>query len=280
MILVLLGTNDKKFTRLLDAVEKQIKNGNIKEKVIVQAGCTDYKSDNMEIFDLIPKNKLDDLVKEANLIITHGGVGSILQGLENNKKVIVAARLSKYGEHTNDHQVQIVEEFSKNGCVLELTDFDKLDEVLKKVKTFTPNKYKSNNKNFVKILNDYIEKENNISWYNKYRNLLSFGLSGLIISILNVIIFSFFDCNLLLNVLFSYLITIVISLIFNLLIDIKLNMRYVFIKIFNLILDLSIMYLFVNIISLNNIISKVITNLIIIIIVFIIYKIINRGKKL
>ena len=47
MIFVTLGTQDKSFSRLLDAIEKQIKNGNIKEKVIVQAGHTDYISDNI-----------------------------------------------------------------------------------------------------------------------------------------------------------------------------------------------------------------------------------------
>lgn len=280
MILVLLGTNDKKFTRLLDAVEKQIKSGNIKEKVIVQAGCTDYTSNNMEIFDLIPKNKLDDLVKEADLIITHGGVGSILQGLENNKKVIAVARLSKYNEHTNDHQVQIVEEFAKQGYVIELKDFNKLDEIIKEAKSFKPNKYKSNNENFVKTISNYIDKENNTSRYNKYRCLLSFGMPGIIMSIINIIIFSFFDINLILNVLVSYLITLVLSLLTNVLMDIKLSIKYIIVKIFNLILDLSIMYLFVNIISINDIISKIITNILIIIIVFIIYKIINRGKKL
>ena len=40
MILVLLGTQKNEFNRLLKVVEKNIKDGNIKEKVIVQAGCT------------------------------------------------------------------------------------------------------------------------------------------------------------------------------------------------------------------------------------------------
>ena len=141
MILVLLGTNDKKFTRLLDAIDSQIKNKKIKDKVIVQAGCTDYKSDNMEIFDLIDKEKLDKLVDEADIIITHAGVGSILGALEKNKKVIAAARLSKYNEHTNDHQVEILKEFKERGYILELSDFDKLDEVIKEAKKFKPKKY-------------------------------------------------------------------------------------------------------------------------------------------
>ena len=57
MILVTLGTQDKSFKRLLEAIDKQINAGKIKDKVVVQAGLTKYSSDNMEIFDFIPVSK-------------------------------------------------------------------------------------------------------------------------------------------------------------------------------------------------------------------------------
>jgi len=158
MILVTLGTQDKDFSRLLKAVEKQIKNGNIKDKVVAQIGTTKYKSDLMETFDLIPADKFNDLMDECDILITHGGVGSILAGLKNNKKVIAAARLSKYKEHVNDHQLQIINKFVKAGYILELKDFDKLDKILKKIQGFKPKKYKSNTENFVKIIEEYIDK--------------------------------------------------------------------------------------------------------------------------
>ncbi len=158
MILVTLGTQDKKFYRLLESVQKLIDKGVIKDKVIVQAGfSSDFKSNNMEIFNLIPMDEFDKLISSCDLLITHGGVGSILSGLKHNKKVIAAARLKKYGEHTNDHQLQIIENFSNNGYILNLEDFDKLEELLKKVKDFKPKKYKSNNENFVKLLKQDID---------------------------------------------------------------------------------------------------------------------------
>ena len=157
MILVTLGTQDKNFSRLLDAVQKQIDNGNIKEEVVVQAGCTKYKSEDMKIFDLLDQEEFKRLISECDLLITHGGVGSILTGLKNNKKVIAAARLSKYREHMNDHQLQIIEKFSKSGYILELKDFDKLDEVINKSKDFKPKKYKSNTDNMVKLIENYID---------------------------------------------------------------------------------------------------------------------------
>lgn len=153
MILVTLGTQDKKFYRLLDAVQKQIDNKIIKEKVIVQAGFSaDYKSEDMEIFDLIPMDEFDDLIKKCNILITHGGVGSIITGLKNNKKVIAAARLKEHGEHTNNHQLQIIENFSNEKYILALNDFDKLDEILNEVKKFKPKKYKSNTVQFLELI--------------------------------------------------------------------------------------------------------------------------------
>ena len=58
MILITLGTQDKSFERLLKAVDKEIENGNIKEKVIAQIGTTKYESKNMELFDSYSKRKV------------------------------------------------------------------------------------------------------------------------------------------------------------------------------------------------------------------------------
>lgn len=159
MILVTLGTQDKKFYRLLDIIQKEVDKGNIKDEVIVQAGfSSDYKSKNMKIFDLIPLKKFDKLVKECNILITHGGVGSIITGLKYNKKVIALPRLKKYKEHTNDHQVQIVNNFTNNGYILSISEDGNLEDVLKKIKSFKPKKYKSNNDNFVKLIEENINK--------------------------------------------------------------------------------------------------------------------------
>lgn len=157
MILITLGTQDKQFTRLLDMVQKEIDKGNIKDKVVVQAGHTKYKSKDMEIFDLIDRDKFADLISKCDILITHGGVGSIITGLNNNKKVIVAPRLAKYDEHMNDHQLQITNNFSKEGYILPLYEDDSLEKVLKEMKTFKLKKFKSNTKNMIKLISDYID---------------------------------------------------------------------------------------------------------------------------
>lgn len=158
MILVTLGTQDKSFVRLLKEVDRQIELGNIKDKVVVQAGFTKYSSPNMEIFDLIDRDKFNDLMSECSLLITHGGVGSILTGLKNKKKVIAVPRLSKYDEHVNDHQIQIIERFSEMGHILSLFEDENLEDKLKEVKNFVPKEYVSNTKNLIGIIDKFINK--------------------------------------------------------------------------------------------------------------------------
>ena len=158
MILVTLGTQDKPFKRLIEAVEKQIELGNIKDEVIVQAGCTKYESNKMKIFDYIEADEFKKIFEEAEIIITHAGVGNIIMGLEQGKKMVVAARLLKYGEHVNDHQLQILENFTNEGYIVPLTDFDKLNEAIEKAKIFVPKEYKSNTENFIDKLEKEIEK--------------------------------------------------------------------------------------------------------------------------
>ena len=136
MILVTLGTQDKPFPRLLDAIQKAIDDGIIKEEVVVQAGCTKYESKDMKIFDLIPTDEFNQLVKKCRILITHGGVGSITAGLKADKIVIAAARLSKYKEHTNDHQKEIVREFAKAGYLVELKDFNQFGKTYEFAKKF------------------------------------------------------------------------------------------------------------------------------------------------
>ena len=169
MIFVVLGTQDKQFTRLLKAVDKEIEKGTIKGEVVVQAGQTKYESSNMKIFDLVSAPEFDRLMDEADIVITHGGAGSILGAIKRGKKVIATPRLAKYKEHHNDHQKQIIKEFSKQGYLLELEDFNDLGEIIKKIKKFEPKTFVSNTNNMIKLIENYIEDTDHISWFNKLR---------------------------------------------------------------------------------------------------------------
>ena len=156
MILVLLGTQNNSFNRLLEEIEKNIDEGIIKEEVIVQAGYTKFKSKKMKIFDFIPSEKIEKLQEEADLIITHGGVGSIISSIEKNKKVIAIPRLHEYGEHVNNHQKEIVNDFNNKGYIIGIKDVKELKEAIIKAKNFEPKQYKHNNEKILKIIEEFI----------------------------------------------------------------------------------------------------------------------------
>lgn len=160
MILVTLGTQDKKFYRLLEEIDNLLLQKKIKDKVIVQAGSSaNYKSKSkkMKIFNLIPMDEFDKLVKDCNLLITHGGVGTILAGLKNKKKIIAVPRLAKYKEHVNNHQLQIVSNFSDEDYLLKVENIKTLWSVIEYSKVFKPKEYVENNKQFVRILEQEID---------------------------------------------------------------------------------------------------------------------------
>ncbi len=283
MILITLGTQDKEFKRLLEAVDKQIEKKHIKEKVIVQAGYTKYESKNMEIFDLIPSEELEKLVKDCKILITHGGVGSILTGIKYNKPIIAAARLKKYKEHTNDHQKQIIKEFESRGYILELRDFNKLDIMLEKARSFKPKKFVSNTDTFIKNIEDYIKEDNHTSWFNKYRSLLGNGYRGILLSLINLLIFSLLvnKFNIFTNILISYSSTLVLSLLFNLFTNIKYNItNYLINNIILVILDIVFTYLFISGFNINIILSKLLSLVIISIANYLLTKLIMKENRL
>ena len=142
--------------RLMESVEENIENGNIKDEVIVQSGYTKYNSENMKIFNMIPKQDMEKLVERADLVITHAGVGSIEMALAKGKKVIVVPRLKQYGEHINDHQLDIEREFTKKGFVIGIEDVNDLGNALKKACKFIPNNYEHKNGNMINIIKTFI----------------------------------------------------------------------------------------------------------------------------
>nr|WP_263324816.1 PssE/Cps14G family polysaccharide biosynthesis glycosyltransferase [Neobacillus sp. Marseille-Q6967] len=159
MIFVVLGTHELPFNRLLREIDKQISAGNIKEEVIVQAGHTRYQSNQMEIFDFTTYEHMSELYRKASIIITHGGTGSITMGMKMGKKVIAVPRLIKYGEHNDDHQLEIVKQFQDTGHILCWNEPDELAEVLQLVENFNPVPFVSGNKKIIAIIKQFIDQQ-------------------------------------------------------------------------------------------------------------------------
>lgn len=134
LILVLCGTQKQDFTRIMRLVEPIAD----QEEIVVQAGHNEYDTDKMKLFSFIPNEEMNELYERANLIVTHAGAGSILQGIKHNKKIIAVPRLKKYHEHVNDHQIELANKLEQLGCILTYRDGDDFLMLYERAKTFKP----------------------------------------------------------------------------------------------------------------------------------------------
>ena len=94
---------------------------------------------------------------ECDIVITHGGTGAIIGAVKKGKKVIAVPRLAKYGEHVDDHQLQIIEQFKEQNLVYGLSECEELDVSVKNIITHKFEKYQSNTDVYIKELGTFID---------------------------------------------------------------------------------------------------------------------------
>ena len=155
MIFVTVGSQKQNFNRLFDYINEL----HLKEKIIVQKGSSDYLfNDKIECYDYLSLDEMDRVLKKANLIITHGGGGTIFKALELDKKIIVVPRLAKYKEHINNHQLELAEFLEKNNYCLIAKNKQEFDAAIKKIESTKFTKYVSHTDKFIKQLEKEINK--------------------------------------------------------------------------------------------------------------------------
>lgn len=159
MVFVTLGNQDFQFKRLMEAVEKAVNEGTITSDVIAQVGHTEFESNKMKIVEFLSKEEFDNYIAQSEYVITHAGTGSIINGIRNQKKVIVAARQKKYGEHIDDHQLELLEAFGKKKYIIPLNkELTNLEEKIHNLDTILIDNYVSNTVEFNKQLINIIHQ--------------------------------------------------------------------------------------------------------------------------
>lgn len=156
MIFVTLGSQKFQFNRLLIEIDRLIEEGKIVDDVFAQIGYSDYKPMNYKYKDFLDRDEFSDIMSKCDKVITHGGTGAIIGAIKLGKKVISVPRLSIYGEHVDDHQIQIIEEFAKQKLIIHAIDINNLSHELSKIEECTLNEYISNTKKIIDNIDDFI----------------------------------------------------------------------------------------------------------------------------
>ena len=104
MIFVTVGTNEATFDRLLQAVAGL----DLSEEAVVQHGHSSALAPaGATLTPFLSFDEMTELVRKADVVITHAGVGSIMLALTNGKHPIVVPRRKAFGEAVDDHQVEL-----------------------------------------------------------------------------------------------------------------------------------------------------------------------------
>jgi UDP-N-acetylglucosamine transferase subunit ALG13 len=122
LIFVTVGNATQGFDRILEAVEKVREEGGFKEDVVVQYGHSNFIPRGCRSRSFFTREEFLKLIMDASLVITHGGAGTIGLCLKAGKKPLVVPRVKVFGEHVNDHQIELARELESQGRIYAVYD--------------------------------------------------------------------------------------------------------------------------------------------------------------
>lgn len=159
MIFVTVGTHEQQFNRLVEYMDEWAKKNG--EEVIIQIGFSTYEPQFAHYKKLYSFEEMNSLLKEARIVITHGGPSSFVSALKIGKIPIVVPRQKKYDEHINDHQIKFCREVKKRyGNILVVEEIEEIEMILEQYDEIVGNIKKSelsNNTIFCKKFDEIVE---------------------------------------------------------------------------------------------------------------------------
>ena len=147
MIFVTVGTHEQQFNRLIKKIDQLKKDGHIKDEVFIQTGFSDYIPESCDWKKFLSYDEMIQKIKDARIVITHGGPSSFILPLQYGKTPIVVPRMKKYDEHVNDHQVDFCERYNTTfpNRIILLENIMKMVEKIELAKMIKGNVNNNNN---------------------------------------------------------------------------------------------------------------------------------------
>lgn len=149
MIFVTVGTHEQPFNRLIKKVDQLKAQNKITDEVFIQIGYSTYLPQNCQYEKFISPAKMQALINQASVIITHGGPSSFIEVISQGKTPIVVPRQEKFNEHVNNHQLIFCTDLQKRGFPIKvITNIEDLAEAIRAEKDNKQPKFHSNNQKF------------------------------------------------------------------------------------------------------------------------------------
>jgi exopolysaccharide biosynthesis glucuronosyltransferase PssE len=131
MIFVTIGNATQKFRRLLEAIDNMAGKGILKDdEVIIQSGNDrDFRASHCKQQDFLSPERFAELIREAEVIICHGGAGTLYHVFQAGKVPVVMPRRKKYGEHVDD-QLALVKALAAEARIIPAYEPEELPKAI------------------------------------------------------------------------------------------------------------------------------------------------------
>ncbi|MGI6072192.1 MAG: glycosyltransferase [Lachnospiraceae bacterium] len=131
MIFVTVGTHEQPFDRLIEYVDRKKGEKAIGDEIFIQTGFSNYEPVFCDWEKLVPQTRMEELFREADIVITHGGPASFMTPLKYGKMPIVVPRRREFSEHINDHQVEFCRAVKERyGNIILIEDIEELSDAV------------------------------------------------------------------------------------------------------------------------------------------------------
>ena len=135
MIFVTVGTQ-LPFDRLVNTVDEWAR-ATGRQDVFAQIGPSEAPPQYINAEPFLTPEDFDRSFNDAELIIGHAGMGTIISALQRRKPILVMARRAAFKEQRNDHQLATVARFVERGWIHAADDEVHLREMLERVDELT-----------------------------------------------------------------------------------------------------------------------------------------------
>jgi UDP-N-acetylglucosamine transferase subunit ALG13 len=116
-VVVIVGTDHHPFNRLIGWTNEWLcGHGDMSDRCFVQYGTASVRPtcSGSQFLEVSP---LSALLDTAEVIVCHGGPGSISEAWVRGRRPIVVPRLARLGEHVDDHQTEFCQQVAELGKI-------------------------------------------------------------------------------------------------------------------------------------------------------------------
>ncbi len=136
MIFATVGTHHQPFDRLVHAVDRVARETD--EAVVVQAGCSTVRPQRAQAFAYAPLAEIEAYMRAARVVVAHAGAGTLMTALRVARALVVMPRRRQYGEHVDDHQLELADALAQRGLAIVVHDAESLAPAIEQAPALVP----------------------------------------------------------------------------------------------------------------------------------------------